>query len=160
MMAAFGLGGILGALLAAVVRGRPDGREVRLLATLTGLAILGSALAPGVGLALAGLVVTGCLSIWFIARANTLVQLHSDPAMRGRVMGIWTMALPGAMLVTGPATGLVAQTLGARVGFGLAGAALLMATGIGWRALAERAPSPAPATRRSPARPAHEAGEG
>jgi len=34
-------------------------------------------------------------------------------------MGIWTMALPGAMLVTGPATGLVAQTLGARVGFGL-----------------------------------------
>jgi len=62
-----------------VVRGRPDGREVRLLATLTGLAILGSALAPGIGLALAGLVVTGCLSIWFIARANTLVQLHSDP---------------------------------------------------------------------------------
>ena len=160
MMAAFGLGGILGALLAAVVRGRPDGREVRLLATLTGLAILGSALAPGVGLALAGMVVTGCLSIWFIARANTLVQLHSDPAMRGRVMGIWTMALPGAMLVTGPATGLVAQTLGARVGFGLAGAALLMATGIGWRALAEGAPSPAPATRRSPARPAREAGEG
>lgn len=28
---------------------------------------------------------TGCLSIWFIAQASTLVQLNADPAMRGRV---------------------------------------------------------------------------
>ncbi|MGD1052281.1 MAG: MFS transporter [Candidatus Dormibacteria bacterium] len=162
MMAAFGVGGIGGALLAAVVRGRPDGREVRLLAILTGLAILGTALAPGIGPAVAGMVVTGCLSIWFIARANTLVQLRADPAMRGRVMGIWTMALPGAMVLTGPATGMVAGTLGARAGFGMAGVALLLATGAGWQALAEGAPSAIRMhrrgrARRAPALPAPEA---
>jgi len=159
MMAAFGAGGVVGALLAAVVRGRPDGREVRLLATLTGVAILGTAIAPGIGLAIAGLVVTGCLSIWFVARANTLVQLRSAPAMRGRVMGIWTMALPGANLLTGPLTGEVGETLGARAAFGLAGVGLLLATLTGWRALAEDGPSALTVTHPGPARPAPEAGE-
>jgi hypothetical protein len=79
--------------------------------------------------------VTGCLSIWFIAQASTLVQLNADPAMRGRVMGLWTMALPGTDVVSGPFVGYVTQDMGARDGFGVAGAALLLTAGLGWRAL-------------------------
>jgi MFS family permease len=143
MMAVFGLGGVAGAFLAASARGQPRGREVRLLGALTGVAVLATAAAPAAGLAFAGLAVTGCLSIWFIARANTLAQLRADPAMRGRVMGIWTMALPGASPVTGPTIGLVAETAGARAGFGLAGVALLVTAGLGWRALADNGPTSA-----------------
>lgn len=143
MMAVFGLGGVAGAFLAASARGQPGGREVRLLGALTGVAVLATAAAPDAGLVFAGLVVTGCLSIWFIARANTLAQLRADPAMRGRVMGIWTMALPGTSLVTGPTIGLVGETAGARAGFGLAGIALLVTAGVGWRALADDGPSDA-----------------
>jgi MFS family permease len=141
MMAVFGLGGVAGAFLAASARGQPGGREVRLLGALTGVAVLATAAAPDAGLAFAGLAVTGCLSIWFIARANTLAQLRADPAMRGRVMGIWTMALPGTSPVTGPTIGLVAETAGARAGFGLAGVALLVTAGVGWRALADNGPT-------------------
>jgi len=81
MMAAFGLGGILVPSWQPWCgtprrpRGPPPGHPDRSRDP-------GQRARPGIGLALAGLVVTGCLSIWFIARANTLVQLHSDPAMR------------------------------------------------------------------------------
>ncbi len=138
MMAAFGLGGIGGALLAAGGRAMPSGRTVRLLCLLTGLSVLATAGAPLVGVSFAGLAVTGCLSIWFIARANTLVQLRADPSMRGRVMGIWVMALPGTSPVTSPAIGFTADSLGPREGFGLAGAALMLAAAAGWRSLADR----------------------
>ena len=135
MMSMFGVGAIGGALLAASSAKQPTWRSVRVLATVTALAILATAVASSLGLALAGLAVTGWLSIWFIARANTVVQLATAPEMRGRVMGLWTMALPGSLLVTGPCVGVVAATLGARAGFGLAGAALLACAALGWRAL-------------------------
>ncbi len=59
-----------------------------------------------------GLAAVGLLSIWFIAAANTLVQLASGDGMRGRVMGLWTMALPGAQVGTGPFAGWVTQEAG------------------------------------------------
>ncbi len=154
MMATFGLGGVAGAFMAASARAQPRGREVRLLGALTSVAILATAVAPDAGLAFAGMVVTGAISIWFIARANTLAQLRADPAMRGRVMGIWTMALPGTSLVTGPAIGVVAETAGARAGFGLAGVALLVTAGVGWRALADEGPTRAQVTLESDRHPA------
>jgi MFS family permease len=139
MMAVFGVGALPGALLASAGRGGPTGRSVGLLALATGAAILATAAAPWLWLVVVGLVVTGCLSIWFIAQANTLVQLTADPAMRGRVMGLWTMALPGTDVITSPFDGYITQDLGAREGFGLAGVALLLTAGTGWRALAGRA---------------------
>ena len=142
MMAAFGLGGVAGALLAASGQARPEGRAVRVLCVLTGLSILATAVAPDVAMAFAGLLVTGCLSIWFIARANTLAQLRADPSMRGRVMGIWSMALPGAQPLTSPGVGYAAEAAGARAGFGLAGVALLLTAAAGWRALGERWAAP------------------
>jgi MFS family permease len=135
MMAVFGVGALPGALLASAGRGRPTGRSVGLLALATGVAILATAVAPVLWLAIIGLIVTGCLSIWFIAQANTLVQLAADPAMRGRVMGLWTMALPGTDVASGPFVGYITQDLGGREGFGVAGVALLVTASTGWRAL-------------------------
>jgi MFS family permease len=89
-----------------------------------------------------GLALAGFLSIWFIALANALVQLRSDPAVRGRVMGVWTMALPGMLPITSLLVGGVATlgggALGARLAFGLSGLALAVSALAGWRALADR----------------------
>ena len=79
--------------------------------------------------------VVGLLSIWFIAAANTLVQLASGDEMRGRMMGLSTMALPGAQVVTGPFAGWVTQDVGPREGFALPAMALTAIAGAGWRAL-------------------------
>jgi len=151
MMATFGAGGVAGALAAGAGRSMPAGRTVRLLALLTAVAILATATAPAVAMAFAGLAVTGCLSIWFIARANTLAQLRAAPGMRGRVMGIWVMALPGSQPVTSPAVGYTAQ-VAPRAGFGLAGAALLVAACLGWRSLGDRGEAAGAAARSTPAR--------
>jgi MFS family permease len=107
----------------------------------TAAAILATALAPAAWLAFAGLAIVGCLSIWFIAAANTLVQLATEPGMRGRMMGLWTTALPGTQPLSSPCAGLVTQYVGPREGFGLAGVALAVVAVTGWQALA-RQPAP------------------
>jgi MFS family permease len=137
LMAVFGVGAIVGAMFAAAAGGPPSFRTIRVLAILTGLSIIATAGALGVGMAIVGFAATGCLSIWFISQANALVQMRAEPSMRGRVMGIWTMALPGATPVTSPLVGWVAGSIGAREGFGLAGIALLATVGAGWRALSD-----------------------
>ena len=148
MMAAFGLGALPGALLAASTRRHPTGKSVASLAAATGVCVVLTASAVGVDLAVVGLLLTGCVSIWFIARTNTLVQIETDPPMRGRVMGIWVMALPGASLVTAPMVGWVIDTVGPREGFGLAGVALVVTAVLGWRSLVRPANPPAAALGR------------
>ena len=125
MMSAFGVGGVLGGLVAAG-RGVPTRRSMVILALVSGLAVLATASARDVGQFYAGLVVTGGASIWFIARANTLVQHETESRLRGRVLAVWSMALPGMMPLTSPLVGWVGASAGPREGFGLAGAALVV----------------------------------
>jgi predicted MFS family arabinose efflux permease len=137
MMSVFGVGALPGALLASAGPSQPTGRRIGALALATAAAVLGTALAPAAWIAFAGLAVTGCLSIWFIAATSTFVQLAADPGMRGRMMGLWTMALPGCNPVTAPCVGWVTQDIGPREGFGLAGVALAVIASAGWRGLVQ-----------------------
>jgi MFS family permease len=135
LMSVFGIGALPGALLASSGEGRPTGRRVGVLALATAAAIGGTALAPALWVAVIGLLAVGLLSIWFIAAANTLVQFASGDGMRGRMMGLWTMALPGAQVGTGPFAGWVTEVAGPRVGFALPAMALAAMAGAGWRSL-------------------------
>jgi MFS family permease len=137
MFAIFGVGAVGGALLAAGGGSWPTGRRVRLLALLTGVDIVLTGFAPDAALAFAGLALAGLLSIWFVALANTLVQVRTAPALRGRVMGIWTMALPGMNPVTGLLAGATALALGPRAGFALGGVVLALTAVLGWDALSD-----------------------
>ncbi len=140
LMAAFGLGAIPGAVAAAGTRGEPSGRLVAVLAAATGVLMVPVALAPVVAVAVIATVALGFVSIWFIAAANTLVQLTSLPAMRGRVMGLWTVALPGTGLVTALAVGALADAAGTRVAFLAVGLSIIGSAAVGWRALSSHRP--------------------
>ncbi|MGO9151382.1 MAG: MFS transporter, partial [Acidimicrobiales bacterium] len=135
MLSTFGLGAVGGGVMAATGSTWPSGRSVRLLALVSGLVVLGTAASPDIGAELAGLALCGFFSVWFIARANSLVQLRSAPDMRGRVMGLWTMALPGMTPLTALLVGLVCDELGPQKGFGLAGIALVLSAAVAWHAL-------------------------
>lgn len=139
LLSAFGLGALPGALLAAR-GGEPTGRQVAWLAALTGLCTAATAAAPDVVLLYLGVASIGFSSIWMIARANTLVQLCAAPELRGRVMGAWTMALPGFNPVTALAIGALADAAGARAAFAAAGAMMLAAVLVGRRSLARDTP--------------------
>jgi MFS family permease len=137
LMASFGIGAIPGGFAAAYSKGSSIGRKVRVLCLLTGIAVVATAAAPGGVVAFPLLMLCGFLSIWMIALANTLVQLRPDPNLRGRIMGLWTMALPGLSPITGVLVGAATQFVGPREGFGLAGVALAATAVSGWRALAD-----------------------
>lgn len=151
MMAAFGAGALFGAIMAGSGGSWPSGRRVRALVLATGIEVCLAAAAPWIGLLYVGLALAGFLSIWFIALANTLVQLRSDPEIRGRVMGAWTMALPGMLPLTSLLVGGVATWggggLGAREAFGLAGVAMAATALLGWRSLSDTGRGPVGAPR-------------
>ena len=134
MMAAFGVGGLPGALLAASTV-RPTGRRVRTLALFTAVSVLTVAWSPNAVFAIAGMVLTGTSSIWFIAVANTLAQLRCDPDFRGRVMSLWGMAMTGSVPITGFLVGAVIQGAGPRLGFSLSAFCVAAAALAGWRVL-------------------------
>jgi MFS family permease len=136
LMAAFGIGGLPGALMAASAP-VPTPLRVRRLTLATVVAIAVTAWAPDAPLAFVGMAAVGLTSIWFIASANTLAQLRSDDALRGRVMSLWGMAMTGTLPITGLGVTAIAQHISPRIAFSVSGAALLAAVLVGWHALSE-----------------------
>ncbi len=136
LLAAFGLGALPGALLAAGTA-VPTGRRVRVLGLATAGSVLLAAWSPLLALNFAGMALAGFTSIWFIASANTLVQLRTLPQMRGRVMGLWGICMSGTLPATSFLVSGVGQTLGARSGFSVSGVALALCCLLGWRGLRE-----------------------
>lgn len=136
MMAAFGVGGLPGALLAAA-QPEPTGRRVRWLALATAATVIGIAVSPTMPIALVAMAALGVTSIWFIASANTLAQLRCAPDMRGRVMSLWGVAMTGTSPITGFGVAAVVEFVGPREGFSVAGIVLGAAAVAGWRALRE-----------------------
>lgn len=143
---AFGLGALPGAFFSATGPMMPRAGEVRALALAMGVAVVATALAPSLPLLFAGLAVLGAVVMWFIARANAFVMLTAPVAVRGRIMGIWAMALPGSTVITGLAVGGLADLTDPRVAFGAVGAVTVVLVAVLWRALRSEEPLTAPAT--------------
>lgn len=134
LMAAFGVGGLPGALIAAA-RPVPTGRRVRVLALATAASVVLVAFSPDLPVALAAMVLAGLTSIWFVASANTLLQLRCESTMRGRVLSLWGMAMTGTTPITGFGVTAIVQHVGSREGFSVSGILLAAAVVAGWRGL-------------------------
>jgi MFS family permease len=151
LTACMGIGAVVGGLVAA---GRRPGGPKRLVRTavLFGLAVLGAALAPSLLFEEGVLLLVGACSVTFLALGNATLQLEADPAMRGRVMSLWSVAFLGSTPIGGPVVGLIAGHLGARYGLGLGGVAALTAAALGWTTIRRNAArtAAAPAAALSP----------
>ena len=90
------------------------------------------------------LVPMGATGIAFIAMANGVLQTECEPAMRGRVMALFSVAFLGSTPIGGPIVGWVSQVLGPRAGLALGGIASVAAA-VAAVALFRRSPSQAPA---------------
>ncbi len=132
---AFGLGALPGALFSATGPIVPRSEEVRALAVALAASVLLVSAAPTLPLLLAATALAGGASMWFIARANALVLLETPALMRGRVMGIWAMMLPGSTVVTGLLVGSLADALGPRIAYAAIGVFTALLVALGWRSL-------------------------
>ena len=81
------------------------------------------------------LVLIGMAAQTFTTTTNSLVQLSTDPAMRGRVMAILLAIVLGGTPLGAPMVGWVADTFGPRWALGVAAAAGLGSAAIGLRYL-------------------------
>jgi MFS family permease len=127
MSALQGVGAVIGALWVASRFTLRSPSVLAVVAMALGVLVLAVAVSPTLPIALVLLVVMGAVSIAFISIGNTILQLSADPARRGRVMALWSIALIGSTTVGGPFVGWVADRLGARAGLGLGGVAAIVA---------------------------------
>lgn len=115
LVTAQGIGAVAGALaLTPLVR--RFGRRRVLVADLVGVCVLLLAygLAPDLWLGAAALLCVGGTYLGLLAGCNTIVQLHAPPALRGRMLGIYMMALGTLYPVGALVQGGLANVLGIR----------------------------------------------
>jgi MFS family permease len=126
LFSVLGFGSLAGALFTAGRR-RPNDRLLMISLVAFGILMLGAAGAPTLWTEVAILVPLGVAAIAFQTTANSLLQLRSDPALRGRVMAIYSVVFLGTTPIGAPIVGWIAQLLGARAGVAVGGIAILIA---------------------------------
>jgi MFS family permease len=88
-------------------------------------ALTGFALSSFYVLALVLLYIAGFSELSFNSMAQTLVQLNAPTDIRGRVIGVFTMAAMGLRTVSGMTVGLIGGLIGIHASLALSAGALL-----------------------------------
>ncbi|MHA6757780.1 MFS transporter [Streptacidiphilus sp. PAMC 29251] len=138
MLAGFGLGAALGALLTTRIRG--TGRPalwITVCGAVEGVALLGTALAPGLGAAVAMTALVGLCSGPMAVLCSVLTQTHTPDAFRGRVSSVNALVSLGVVPLASAATGFAIAAIGLDRAYALCGgieaAGLLLLLAPGFR---------------------------
>jgi MFS family permease len=134
MTVAMGGGAVVGGMLIAAHLTATRGNLLRVTAALGVVTVL-SAAAPTLPLELGVLTVLGASSVAFLAVANSTLQLSAPPALRGRVMSLWSVAFIGSSLVGAPIVGAIGQRFDPRLAILVGGLAPLAAAAVAWPSL-------------------------
>jgi MFS family permease len=130
------IGSVAGALLAAQ-RGKPHIALLLAAAAVFGFGFVLAAMMPSVGLFGLALIVIGLSTQTLTTSTISLVQLSTEPAMRGRVMAILLAIVLGCTPLGAPLVGWVADTFGPRRALGVGAASGFAAAIVGIRYLAK-----------------------
>ncbi len=151
MTMAMGVGSVGGALLSSV-RGQVSPRLIVGAAGLFGVFELLVAVAPTLPLQILALVPLGAVSVTFAAGVNSSLQLAASPAMRGRVMSLYSIVFMGSTPIGAPLVGWLAEISTPRAGLALGGAAALVAAAGARLAYSRQAAGTLKGSTRSPTR--------
>lgn len=113
--------GSLAGSLAAARRGSPRIRLVVLAALFFGAAAVVVAVMPTYVMFLVALPLVGVGALTLINAAQSFLQINTEPELRGRVMGIYTLVFLGGTPLGSPLVGWVAETMGPRWSIALGG---------------------------------------
>ncbi|WP_040245096.1 MFS transporter [Chromohalobacter japonicus] len=124
------VGSVTGALLAAK-RERPDMRLLCFSTLGFGVCCGLAALAPNTYLFATALMLTGLVALTFMTASNALIQLSTEPMMRGRVMALRMAITMGGTPLGAPIVGWLADHAGPRWAMSVGATAGLVAALIG-----------------------------
>ena len=134
---AVAIGALAGALLStrrAVVRLRTIVGGV----FWTGVLLVVTGAIPVIAPFTVALVAVGMSQLLFMTASNSLVQLSSNVAIRGRVMSLYVLVLLGGQAIGGPIMGQAVDHFGAHVGMVVAGGVPAVAAAVVGLVLARR----------------------
>jgi MFS family permease len=120
------IGTVSGALLAAA-RHKPRFGSLLLGSGTLGIGCTLAAFAPGYWWFAAALAVIGVATLTFTTATNSMMQLSTEPTMRGRVMAIRVGVALGGTAIGAPIVGWVANHLGPRWSLGIAAISAILA---------------------------------
>ena len=123
---AMGIGAVVGGL-ATASRKNSTPRGLIKTALGFGVAVILASLAPTFHLALVAMFIVGIFSITFTSQGDTILQLESAPAMRSRVVALWSVAFLGSTPIGGPIIGLIGEYVGPRWSLATSGFAAIAA---------------------------------
>jgi MFS family permease len=91
---------------------QPRAQTAIICTILWSLAIAGFAAATSYPVALVLLFLAGILNLTSLSMSQTLVQLHSPPNLRGRLIGLYNMAAHGLKAFSGITVGVLGSLIG------------------------------------------------
>jgi MFS family permease len=121
-----GAGSIVGALVTGA-HGRTDARLIGGSALAFGLLALLAAAMPSLAFEIPVIALLGAAAVSFAAAVNSSLQLAVEPAMRGRVMALYSVVFLGSTPIGGPLAGWLAESYDPRAALLLAASAGLAA---------------------------------
>jgi MFS family permease len=127
LLFANGLGGVVGGIvLEATGWVRPNLAAAVVSTFLFGAAVAAFAVSGNLPLAVGVLVVGGLANIVSVSVTQTIVQLKADSAVRGRTIGVYSMASGGLRVGGGFTVGLLGAVVGVHTSVFASGAALAL----------------------------------
>lgn len=106
-------------------------RHVWLSAAAFGVSMLLLAVSPNLWTAFPVAALIGMASIAFMTSSTTIVQVHADPSMRGRVLALQAMVFLGSTPIGGPILGAIGEWVSPRAGAAVGAIAALAAAAYG-----------------------------
>ena len=134
----------IGALVGALATARRKSIDVRMVALTSlgfGAAMAVMTFAPTPAIAFPIVLFVGLGSIAFLTASTAIVQIRSDPMMRGRVLALQAMVFLGSTPIGGPIVGWICQNIGPRYGVAVGAVAALGAGA--WGLMKARSCAPA-----------------
>ncbi len=126
------VGSLTGALLSARLERLRNTRNIIKLGVLFSLSVIVLSIAPSYLWYSLWLPICGITALTMLISANSYVQTHSDPAVRGRVMGIYLLIFMGGTPFGSLLIGWMTETIGVRETIAACGGISLMAAVVIW----------------------------
>ena len=136
------IGSLSGAIISARLERKRGPRFVMLGAMLFSSLLIAASFAPSYLIYSIFLPFIGCAALMTFIGANTMVQMRTDSAIRGRVMGIYLTVFLGGTPIVSPLIGWMTELIGTRTTITICGSISLLAAVITYSQFHDKSAAP------------------
>ena len=136
------IGSLSGAVISARLERKRGPRFVMLGAMLFSSLLIAASFAPSYLIYSIFLPFIGCAALMTFIGANTMVQMRTDSAIRGRVMGIYLTVFLGGTPIVSPLIGWMTELIGTRTTITICGSISLLAAVITYSQFHDKSAAP------------------